>query len=346
MLPVKIKFPQDEQAHDKIIEWWYWNGNLQDKAGNRYAFMDCLFQVKPMKVNLPFIKIPLEKAYFSHSILSDVKKQKAYPAIDYVSFLSRDSFRRPLLFIDYIDANFLDGYTVSSMAEIAPFKYRLIAKNFDLLLTAVKKPLLEGGSGYLNLGKRRTYYYSLTNLKTEGVIKIKGKEIKVTGKSWTDHQWADAPYAKDKWNWFSLQLDDNTEMVCFELDIKGEKKTLADISYPNGKTEHLTGVIFTPIGKEWASAKTKAKYPLNWQIEIPAKKIKLQVAPLVKNQELIFGTLNYWEGPLAVSGKFGNKPASGYGFLELVGRPSQYGAYDFMKDNLRQTIKNFGKKIK
>ncbi|MHA1895810.1 MAG: lipocalin-like domain-containing protein, partial [Promethearchaeota archaeon] len=35
----KIEFPKDELAHNSIIEWWYFNGHLTDKQGNRYAFM-------------------------------------------------------------------------------------------------------------------------------------------------------------------------------------------------------------------------------------------------------------------------------------------------------------------
>ncbi len=344
-----IKFPLDEQAHDKIIEWWYWNGNLHDHAGNRYAFMDCLFQVKPLKIRFPFMKMPFDKAYFSHSLLSDIGKQKSYPTIDYLSLVSRDSFKQSLLFINYIDTNLIDGYVVSSMVEIEPLKYRIRAENLDLILTAQKKPLLVAGSGYLSLGKDTTYYYSLTNLKTEGIIRIGGKEIKVSGKSWMDHQWADAPYskkAKDKWNWFSLQFDDNTEMLCYEWSCGDKKMSVVGISYPNGKIEHLTEVVFRPIGKEWTSSKTKARYPLNWQIEIPTKKIKLTVTPLIKNQEMIFGTLNYWEGPISVSGNLGNKKATGRGFLELVGRPSQYKAYNFFKESLSETIKNLQKRLK
>jgi predicted secreted hydrolase len=248
------------------------------------------------------------------------------------------------LFVNYIDSNFLGGYTVSVMDEQSPFQYRLRSKDFDLHLKSIKKPLLEGGQGYLNLGERSTYYYSLTNLATEGVIRIKGKEIKVKGKSWMDHQWADAPYAKEKWNWFSLQLKDNTEIICFELVGADKKMALADISYPDGRSEHFGRVILTPIGQEWRSSKTQAKYPLEWLIEIPEKKIKLRVKPLVKNQEMIFGTINYWEGPLEVAGSFSGKKVSGFGFLELVGRLSQYRARDFFKEQLNQTIKNLQKK--
>jgi len=341
-----IIFPRDEQAHDKIIEWWYWNGHLKGEDGNQYAFMDCLFKVKPNKVKLPFFKVPLAKAYFSHSIVSDIKKQKFYPTVDYISLVSGDSFKKPFLFINYIDIDFLDGYTVSTMVEIAPFKYRLRAKNFDLILEAKKDPFLENGSGYLSMDSRSTYYYSLTNLKTSGVIRIDGKEIKVEGKSWMDHQWADAPYSKDKWNWFSIQLDDNIEIVCFELFTQNKRFALAGVSYSNGKSEHFRAVNFLPQGKEWVSPKTRARYPLSWLIEIPEKKIKLQVEPLIKNQEMVFGTLNYWEGPLAVRGSFSGRKVTGQGFLELVGRPSQYKSYNFFKESLEKTLKNLQKRFK
>lgn len=341
-----IQFPRDEQAHDKIIEWWYWNGHLTGEDGNQYAFMDCLFQAKPNKVKLPFFKLPMKKAYFSHSIISDIKKQKVYPTVDYLSLISGESFRRPLFFVEYINTDFLDGYTISSMEEIAPFQYRLRAKNLDLTLTATKKPLLENGCGQVMVnGNSDYYYYSQTNFKTEGVIKINGKGIKVKGKSWMDHQWADAPYVKDKWNWFSLQLKNNVEIVCFEYFGARENTVLASICYPDGKSENFSQVIFTPQGEKWVSTKTSASYPLSWQIEIPAKKIKLQVEPLIKNQEMIFGTLNYWEGPLKVSGSFGGKKVTGQGFLELVGRPSKYNAIKFFEETLKAAIKDI-KKIK
>jgi len=341
-----IKFPRDEQAHDKIIEWWYWNGHLQGEDGNQYAFMDCLFQAKPKEVKLPFFKMPFNKAYFSHSIVSDLKNQKAYTTVDYLSLISADSFKRPLFFVEYINPDVFEGYTVSLMKESEPFKYRLRAKNLDLILTATKKPLLENKDGYFNFGRRSTYYYSLTNLKTEGVIRINNKEIKVKGKSWMDHQWADVGYTKDEWNWFSIQLENNTELVCFDLQGDKEKFSYAGISYADGRNEHFKKVIFTPIGKKWTSAKTKASYPLAWTIEIPEKKIKLKVKPLIKKQEIIFGTINYWEGPLSVRGTLGNKKVKGKGFLELVGRPSQYKTYNFLKDNFGKTVKNLEKKVK
>ena len=50
-----IKFPEDELAHNHIIEWWYFNGHLKDKKGNEYAFMNCLFKADVKKVKIPFL---------------------------------------------------------------------------------------------------------------------------------------------------------------------------------------------------------------------------------------------------------------------------------------------------
>ena len=77
-----LKFPKDEQAHNSVIEWWYFNGHLKDKQNNKYSYMNCLFRANLSKVNIPFLKkIPLKTMYFSHSILTDIKKQKSFPEI-------------------------------------------------------------------------------------------------------------------------------------------------------------------------------------------------------------------------------------------------------------------------
>lgn len=336
-----IKFPKDELPHKCTIEWWYFNGHLEDKKHNKYSFMNCLFKADVKKVKIPFLsKLPVKTLYFSHSILSDIKAKKFSSTVDNISIISKDSFSKPLLFVNYASPIFFANYFNSTIEETKKFKYHMKTENMDLTLTSTKEPLLEGGNGYISVNSKKTYYYSLTNLKTEGTIKIKNKLIKVKGKSWMDHQWANAGYSKDKWTWFSIQMENKTEMVCFEYDDGKVKTHLAGIMYPNNKQEHTSKVKFTPLGIKWTSPKTKAKYVLSWRIEIPSKNINLEVKPLIKNQELIFGTINYWEGPLTVKGIFNNKKVKGVGFLELVGRPSQYSNIKFLKDSLVGTTRN------
>ncbi len=152
------------------------------------------------------------------------------------------------------------------------------------MLTSVKKPLLEGGKGFLDLHSKTTYYYSLTNLRTEGRIKIKNKWIDVTGKSWMDHQWADASYSKDKWDWFSVQLDNDTEIVCCAYDDGKTKTYFADVSYADSSQEHYEEIEIIPLEKYWTSPKSKAVYPLSWSINIPAKNIKLNLTTRIDNE--------------------------------------------------------------
>ncbi len=345
----KLSLPQDGKPHNKIIEWWYFNGHLKGDDGRDYSFMDCLFKANAKKVKIPLFKIPLKTVYFSHSILSDIERKKVYPVIDYVVIPSRQSFKRPLMFVEYIAADPIDvlrGFVVNLIKETKLFDFRIKTENFDLSLKSKKSPLLEGGRGFLNLHGRKTYYYSLTSLDAEGQIYIGDKTVNVKGKAWMDHQWADTPYNKDRWTWFSIQLDNGLEAMIVEY---GDKKrdALADLCLRNNKAEHYKNddILISPVGNKWKSKKTKAEYHLSWRIEIPAKKMVLEIEPMIKEQEMVFGALNYWEGPIQVKAKVNGKTIKGKGFLELVGRPSKYGAMGMLKDVYKTGIKEEIKKI-
>ena len=97
------------------------------------------------------------------------------------------------------------------------------------------------------------------------------------------------------------------------------KYRYAGILNKNGKADFCRDLILIPH-REWKSKKTGAKYPVEWKVFVPSKKIELQVKPFVEHQEMIFGNINYWEGPISVSGKIGKKKVKGKGFMELVGR--------------------------
>lgn len=337
-----IKFPEDESAHNHIVEWWYFNGNLKDAPGNEYSFMDCLFRVDVKRVKIPFLSnIPLKISYFSHSLVSDIGNKIFYHRIAPFSVVSADSFSKPLLYINYINPEIKNSYINCVIEKTDELNYKLKSENIDLTLTSVKKPLLEGGEGFLDLHSKTTYYYSLTNLETKGRIKIKDKWINVAGKSWMDHQWADTSYSKDRWDWFSVQLEDKTELMCFVYDDGNKKTYLADISYPDGGQESFNEVEIVQSGKTWKSPTSKAVYPLAWSVKIPAKNISLNLTARIENQEMLFGSINYWEGPLLVSGFFGGKKVNGVGFMELVGYPSQYSNVKYIRDEIGRTVSWF-----
>jgi len=337
-----VRFPEDESAHDCIVEWWYFNGHLSDANGNRYSFMDCLFKVDVKKVKIPFLsKIPFKTSYFSHSLLSDIGRKSFSHRIAPFSIISDDSFSKPLLFANYLNPEIRNGYTNCAIEQLDASTYRVKNEDMDLMMVSTKKPLLEGGSGFLDLGSKTTYYYSLTNLKTSGRIKAGGKWIDISGKSWMDHQWADSSYSKDKWNWFSIQLDNRAELVCCAYGDGKNKTHFAGISYPDGRQEHFDDVEITPSAKKWVSRKSQAEYPLEWSIRLPEKNIDLKLKAMIKDQEMLFGSINYWEGPLSVSGLFNGKQASGSGFMELVGYDSKYSNAKYVRDEISATVQRF-----
>ncbi|MEI7452137.1 MAG: lipocalin family protein [Candidatus Falkowbacteria bacterium] len=292
-----IEFPRDEASHRDMVEWWYFNGHLKDDGGQEYSFMDCLFQVDVHRCAVPLLnKTPLKFLYFSHSLLSDISHNIFKSTLNPFLWFKKINFKKT-------------GDNI----------YHLKNKYVDLQMISTKAPLLEGGHGYLRLGSKATYYYSLTNLQTSGHIKINNKWIAVSGKSWMDHQWANANYSGDKWDWFSIQLDDNTEIICFAHNDNGVKTYLADIVYADGGREYFNEAEIIPSTETWTSPKTGASYPTAWTMKIPARNIELKLTAKIKQQEVLFAYINYWEGALAVTGNFSGQPVRGDAFMELVG---------------------------
>lgn len=334
-----IKFPIDGKEHDYAVEWWYFNGHLKDNKGGHYSFMNCLFRISIEKIGIPFVKMaPFKHFYFAHSIVSDIKNGKTYPDIKNAAVVSNDSFLKPLLFVDYVGLPNLGGYENSTIEEINPFNYRVKNDNIDIVLKHVKKPMLEGGKGFNNMCGLKSYYYSLTNMKATGEIIINNKKIKVSGKAWMDHQWTNTiSRHNDKWNWFSIQLDNEVELMCVEY-ISGDKREyLVDILDKKGKHEVVRKLKLKPL-KIWKSKKTRQEYPVEWELEVPGKNIILKVGAFIKDQEMRAGLARYWEGPIKASGTFKGKDVKGMGYMELVNHAFPYGVYSI------EEIKKFIKK--
>ena len=316
----EVKLPQDETVHsNQAIEWWYFNGFLFDENERskkpRHAFMTCLFKADKDKVNLRFLKVPFKNVYFSHSLIYDLKEKTVEKEILPFVIPSEDSFKKEQMFINYffpLRRNYINY-------EILRNDDHLTIKTADLDLKAIeiKKPLLENDTGYINLGEKSTYYYTYPNLAIKGTLKDK----KVHGFAWHDHQWSEKGFMKDSWLWFSIQLEDNTQIVCF--DYKGKK--MATISYPNNKQETVD-VTFTPQKKTYKIRSSGMTYELSWIIKI--KDFVIKTKPIIEDCEMTFGFLNYWEGPLEVTCK-GKK---GYAFMEHLAKQE-------LKTNLLSKLK-------
>lgn len=308
-----LVFPRDEQKHNHIVEWWYFNGNLTSANGCSFSYMSALFATKPKLVKIPFLKnIPLKTLFFSHQLLADNSHHVFWDKVNPICLLDPNSFTKPLLWIEYDNSCLIEEYKL--------FNYHLVNDFVDLKMKSVKKPLLINDRGFIDLGVKTTYYYSLTHLITEGMIKVKGRWINVKGLSWMDHQWAQTPMTQDdKWIWFSLQLNNGWDImaVIYGDEVKTSHASLIN----NNKIKTTSNVFFKNLPIKYSSKETGAEYQLGYEIFLPDWDLKLTARPYNKVQEMVFGTINYWEGGMDIQGKLENKKISGQGFLELVGSP-------------------------
>ncbi len=194
----------------------------------------------------------------------------------------------------------------------------------NLRLVALKPVVLHGEAGYSrkgDSGDQASYYYSFTRLKAEGTLTYKGIDHKVAGLAWMDHEFGSSILRNDQrgWDWFSLQLDDGTEVMVFHLRKKDNtfERAFGTFVPRQGPAVDLgkERIVIMPRGT-WTSPTTKAVYPSGWTVEIPGRNIRLEVTPAIEAQELASGSstgIIYWEGAVNAQGLRDGKKVKGRG---------------------------------
>ena len=90
----------------------------------------------------------------------------------------------------------------------------------QLRLLDEKPPALHHG-GYIDYGPAGgSYYYSRTRLSVSGTVQTvrRRRPYPVSGEAWMDHQWGNFVVSGGGgWDWYSLQLDDRTELMLYVL---------------------------------------------------------------------------------------------------------------------------------
>jgi predicted secreted hydrolase len=189
--------------------------------------------------------------------------------------------------------------------------------SFNLTLRPLKPPVVHGINGVSQKAAgvgQASHYISFTRLETRGAVILEGHTFQVEGLSWMDHEFfthqLDA--AQSGWDWFSLQLDDGTELMLFRLRRKdGTVDPYSAGTYINarGRTTHLYRDTFsvTP-GKLWN------KYPIEWAVRVPSLGIDVRIETRLRQQEFDSQPNRYWEGAVEIAGS-----RHGSGYVEMTG---------------------------
>lgn len=326
--PITFEFPKDHGAHNDFqTEWWYYTGNLATESGRRFGYQLTFFRravIPPeMRINRAS-DWSVEQVYLAHFALTDVQSGQFYAS----EKIARGAAGLAGAVGEPAYQVWLDEWQVVQVGENEYFmqaKTDQVAVEFQLINR--KGEILQGEEGYSRKGEESgnaSYYISQTRLDTQGKITISGVNYKVSGLSWMDHEFSTSALGEDQvgWDWFSLQLDNDTEIMLFTLrkeDGSIDSFSSATLILADGRTQKFNSNQFTvEVKEQWKSPKTGAVYPSGWRIFIPEVEILIDVRPLIPDQELMVSYV-YWEGAVFAQGNMGDRTVSGYGYVELTG---------------------------
>jgi predicted secreted hydrolase len=324
----RFEFPRDHFSHpDFQTEWWYYTGNLKSADGHRFGFELTFFRQAVTRDPVKNSAWDVRDLYLAHLALSDLNGQRFYHA-------ERTNRSGPgIAGVSQTDARIWNGnWQIQWCADEQILQ--AIDDRFELHLTlrAEKPPVIHGENGVSQKATgagRASHYISLTRLVTQGSIQVDGKEFAVAGLAWMDHEFFTHQLEPDQagWDWLSLQLDDNTELMLFRIRRKDgsiDPHSAGTFVDSGGRTTHLRQSDFTleAVNKTWTSPETHAVYPIAWKIEIPRLGVELQASTSLASQELAGTTRlspSYWEGAISLAGHRGTQPLQGVGYLEMTG---------------------------
>ena len=123
------------------------------------------------------------------------------------------------------------------------------------------------------------------------------------------------------WDWFSLQLDDESELMLYLLryeDGRLEPASSGTVVGPDGSKQSLKLEDFVVESAETHKVESGNVYPSRWRVQVPQVGLELEVVPKMAEQEMS-GRVPYWEGAVKVQGSRNGQPIEGHGFVELTG---------------------------
>jgi predicted secreted hydrolase len=330
----RFQFPRDHRGHREFkTEWWYYTGHLKGPEGRTFGYQVTFFRVGliPGLPSADSSRWGIRDVYLAHLAVTDVTNR---------DFMYQEKTSRGNLGLAGADQDryrvWVENWQVIEEGQ----GHHLIAGDKDLGLSLsvipTRPPIIHGINGVSQKGPgvgQASHYYSLTRLETKGNLRIKKKEIPVTGLSWMDHEFGSNQLQESQvgWDWFSMQLDNGLDLMIYQLrhsDGRVEPHSSGTLVLADSRTLHLPlpEIKLRPLSF-WKSVRSGATYPASWEIDLPRYDLKLEVFPLVADQELMTSKstgVTYWEGAVRVKGTYKGRLVEGKGYVELTGYDKRF----------------------
>ena len=320
-------FPRDHGSHPPYrIEWWYYTGNLEAADGRRFGYQVTFFRVGVDPAPANPSRWAVRDLYMAHLALTDLAGSR---------HLTAERLDRGGVGWAGARTGTLDVWNGGWRAALDGDRHRLEASDGDfgveLGLDPGKGPVRHGADGFSRKGPaagNASYYYSMTRMPTSGRVLLDGEWFDVTGESWMDHEFGTSFLEPGQvgWDWFSIQLDDGSELMVFQLrrdDGRTDEHSAGTWVGRDGAATALGRSDFSLLpGRRWTSPSSGAAYPVEWRVELPGRQARFHVVAALDAQELHTDAstgVTYWEGAVDVTGQVGDREVTGRGYLEMTG---------------------------
>lgn len=327
-----FEFPRDHASHPAFkIEWWYYTGNLKSASGERFGYQLTFFRigVDPQPKNPSSWAV--RDLFMAHFAITDISR-------GHYRFAERMN-RAGAAWAGADPAHYRVWNRDWEARVDSNGAHQLRASDRDMKLSLAlregKPPVIHGYRGLSQKGSatgNASHYYSITRMPTQGTLAFGGEDYLVEGDSWMDHEFGTSFLEAEQvgWDWFSIQLDDNSELMLFQLrrsDGLFDRHSSGTWVGADGKTVAIASSEFDlRRGKTWRSEASGATYPVSWQIDVPKQGLRLSVSTRVQDQELRSDRttgVTYWEGAIDVEGTQSVRKVRGRGYLEMTGYAGQ-----------------------
>lgn len=290
--PAQLPAATDFGAHANPMEWWYVSAYLPAEG---LALHWAQFRVQDSRVPVPLM--------ISHVAVSDLRAGQ-------LTFLEQPAgtgeVTSPPLRVRQ------GAWTLTQAGPEPTAPLSLKAGPLDLTLTPVKGPVLHppGFSGSADTGV--LFYQGITRLDLTGTVN--GRAVR--GQAWLDHQWgSQIPGRSALWDWFSVHLAGGRDLMVYRVRrLDGSvAQLIGSVVEPDGRVRAVPGEVWdSPSGR---------RYTVGWRRV--SDEFDLGVQAVRREQELLSRSrrIEYWEGPIEVTGTWGAAPAVGTGMMELVSGP-------------------------
>ncbi|GAB4369768.1 MAG: lipocalin-like domain-containing protein [Acidobacteriota bacterium] len=331
--PREFRFPEDHGPHEGFrTEWWYFTGNLDGPAGERFGFQLTFFRqgLDPSPAERSSA-LAADHLMFAHFALADVRAGEFHAA----QRIAREAPGLAAASVPPLAVQVLD-WSAASEPGAVDFPLRLRAADsgraIDLVVVPERPVVLQGDDGLSRKGPKpgdASYYYSITRMRAEGTVVAGGRSVPVRGRAWLDREWSTSVLGEGQvgWDWFALQLDDGSDITAWQLrraDGSRDPHGALTLVGPSGAVTRFDARGFRLVpGRTWRSPRSGASYPVAWRLEVPAAGLELDVTAALDAQELRLAVV-YWEGAVDVRGWRADREVAGRGFLEMTG----YAALD------------------